>query len=267
MALKMTILVENHLSPRAAAGMQSRAGLSILIDDGESRILFDSGPDETVVHNARLINEPLTNLDAVVLSHGHYDHSGGITSLDPGTRIICHPGVLRERYAAVRLPGKVIPLKKLSVVERFCGLDVEYSKTPRVVAGRFVWSGEIAVESPKSWGYTDYRNATPDYVSDEGALIWRSSRGLVIMTGCGHRGLENTVRHCMNITGENRVYALIGGFHLRAASPLRLIRLKAFLRELAPEHVLGCHCTGRWGKLWLRNTHSVACGDTIIFEE
>ncbi|EPB2631777.1 MBL fold metallo-hydrolase, partial [Enterobacter hormaechei] len=55
--------------------------------------------------------------------------------------------------------------------------------------------------------------------------------------------------------------------HLRAASPLRLIRLKAFLRELAPEHVLGCHCTGRWGKLWLRNTHPVACGDTVIFEE
>lgn len=83
MALKMTILVENHLSPRAAAGMQSRAGLSILLDDGESRILFDSGPDETVVHNARLLNEPLTDLDAVVLSHGHYDHSGGITSLTP----------------------------------------------------------------------------------------------------------------------------------------------------------------------------------------
>ena len=76
MALKMTILVENHLSPHAAAGMQSRAGLSILLDDGESRILFDSGPDETVAHNARLINEPLTDLNAVVLSHGHYDHSG-----------------------------------------------------------------------------------------------------------------------------------------------------------------------------------------------
>ncbi|WP_240034395.1 hypothetical protein [Citrobacter europaeus] len=56
MALRMTILVEKHLSPRAAVGMQSRAGLSILLDDGESRILFDSGPDETVVHNAMLIN-------------------------------------------------------------------------------------------------------------------------------------------------------------------------------------------------------------------
>lgn len=252
----MIILVENHLSPRAAAGMQSRAGLSILLDDGESRILFDTGPDETVVRNARLLNEPLTDLDAVVLSHGHYDHSGGITSLDPGTRIICHPDILRERYAAVRLPGKVIPLKKLSVVERFRGLKVEYSKTPRVLAGRFVWSGEIPVESPESWGYTDYRSATPDFVSDEGALIW-----------CSSRGLENTVRHCMKIMGEKRVYALIGGFHLRTASPLRLIRLKAFLREIAPQHILGCHCTGRWGKLWLRNTHPVACGNTFIFEE
>lgn len=102
MALKMTILVENHLSPRAVAGMKSHAGLSILLDDEESRILFDTGPDETVVHNARLINEPLTDLDAVVLSHGHYDHSGGITSLDPGTRIICHPDILRERSFLLR---------------------------------------------------------------------------------------------------------------------------------------------------------------------
>jgi 7,8-dihydropterin-6-yl-methyl-4-(beta-D-ribofuranosyl)aminobenzene 5'-phosphate synthase len=263
----MTILVENHLSPHAAAGIQSRAGLSILLDDGESRILFDSGPDDTFIHNAGLVNEPLTNLDAVVLSHGHYDHSGGITSLSPGTRIICHPGVLRERYAGLRLPGKVIPLKKLSVTERFRGLNVEYSKNQRVVAGRFIWSGEIPVENPKPWGYIDDKSATPDYVSDEGVLIWCSSRGLVIMTGCGHRGLENTVRHCINITGEKRVYALIGGFHLRAASPLKLIRLKAFLREIAPEQVLGCHCTGRWGKLWLRNMHPVACGDTVIFEE
>ncbi|KDF13360.1 hypothetical protein AF42_03462 [Citrobacter freundii MGH 56] len=142
-------------------------------------------------------------------------------------------------------------------MERFRGLNVEYSKTPRVVAGRFVWSGEIPVESPEPWGYTDCKNATPDYVSDEGALIWCSSRGLVIMTGCGRRGLENIVRHCINITGENGVYTLIGG-HLRAASPLRLIRLKAFLREIAPEQVLRCHCTGKWGKLWLRNTHPVA---------
>lgn len=94
----MTVLIENHLPPRAAAGMQSRAGLSILLDVGESRILFDSGPDETFVRNAKLINEPLTDLDVVVLSHGHYDHSGGIASLSPGTHIICPPCVLGKMY-------------------------------------------------------------------------------------------------------------------------------------------------------------------------
>ncbi|MCQ6499728.1 MBL fold metallo-hydrolase [Raoultella planticola] len=266
MMLKMTMLVENHLSSRAVPGMQPCAGLCILLDDGDSRILFDTGPDETFIRNARLMNEPLSNLSAVVLSHGHYDHIGGVNWLNSGTRIICHPDVVRERYACVRVPGKAIPVKKLTRHLNFTGENVLFSKGPHAVGKRFTWTGEIPVEKPVAYGVTDVRTGALDYVPDEGALIWRSSRGLVIITGCGHRGLENTIRHCRNITREENIYAVIGGLHLRTASPLKLINLMKFLREIKPEKIMGCHCTGRWGRLWLKDKYRLSCGDTLFFD-
>ena len=265
--LKMTILVENQLSTRAVAGMQPRTGLSILLDDGADRILFDTGPDETYIHNAFLMNEPLSNLSAVVLSHGHYDHSGGIKYLSPHTPLICHPEAVQERYACMKVPGKTIALKRLSSPFKLSGLNAQLCRESRAIGRRFIWAGEIPAEKPSSYGVTELSSGTPDFVSDEGALVWRSSRGLVIITGCGHRGLENTVRHCINVTNEERVYAIIGGFHLRSASPLKLYKLKKFLRKIKPEIVMGCHCTGRWGRLWLRDKYHLSCGDTVFFEE
>lgn len=265
--LKMTVLVENRLSPRAVAGIRPRAGLSILLDDGDRRILFDTGPDDTFIHNARLMQEPLSNLDAVILSHGHYDHCGGTSGLYAGTRIVCHPGIAQERYACIRLPARAIPLRKLSLPLDFSRLDLVADKNPRQLGTRFVWTGEIPVKQPVVYGLTDVNAGTPDYICDEGALIWRSSRGLVIITGCGHRGLENIVRHCIAITQETRLYALIGGFHLRAASPLKLINLKRFLRSVAPDIIMGCHCTGPWGRLWLRDKYALSCGDVFTFDD
>lgn len=262
--LKITMLVENYLSPLAVRGMLPRAGLCILLDDGESRILFDTGPDETFVRNARLMNEPLSNLSAVVLSHGHYDHIGGVGWLNSNTQIICHPEVMRERYACVRVPGKAIPVKKLSLHLNFTDSNVLFSKGPHTVGKRFIWTGEIPVEKPDAYGITDVSTGALDYVPDEGALIWRSSRGLVIITGCGHRGLENTVRHCLKITEGEHVYAVIGGFHLHTASPSKLRNIMKFLREVKPEKIMGCNCTRRWGRLLLRDKYRLSCGDTVF---
>ncbi|VFS83802.1 Uncharacterised protein [Raoultella planticola] len=79
-------------------------------------------------------------------------------------------------------------------------------------------------------------------------------------------GLENTIRHCRNITREENIYAVIGGLHLRTASPLKLINLMKFLREIKPEKIMGCHCTGRWGRLWLKDKYRLSCGDTLFFD-
>ena len=141
---------------------------------------------------------------------------------------------------------------------------MEYTRAPVQISDRFIWSGEIAVENPRAYGVLAGPSATTDYVTDEGVLIYLSDRGLVIITGCGHRGVENIVRHCQNITGIRQVHALIGGFHLRSALPGELWRVRRFLRELNVDTVMGCHCTGAWGKLWLPQVISPATGDTFV---
>lgn len=129
-----------------------------------------------------------------------------------------------------------------------------------------MWSGEIAVPAPRAYGVIAGENAAVDYVIDEGVLIYKSDRGLVIVTGCGHRRIVNIVRHCQKITGIDRIHALIGGFHLRCASPRTLWHVRRFCGSISRKKIMGCHCTGTWGRLWLPAGISPATGDSWILE-
>lgn len=263
MALTLRVLLENHLASDADSRLRNRAGLSLLLQDETTSVLFDTGPDDSFLHNAALMGVSLDNLTATVLSHGHYDHCGGVPWLPDNSRIICHPTIGHERFAAVNVAGRSHKIKKLSLDIDYTRHRMEYTRTPLPISERFIWSGEIAVDHPRAYGVAAGKT---DYVIDEGVLIYLSERGLVIITGCGHRGIINIVQHCQKITGINRVHALIGGFHLRCASPRSLWQSRQFLQQLKPDKIMGCHCTGAWGKLWLPEVISPATGDTFVFE-
>ncbi|MGL4717520.1 MAG: MBL fold metallo-hydrolase [Kluyvera intermedia] len=264
MALTLNVLLENQRAGQASGSLRARAGLSLFLRDDTTSILFDTGPDDSFLHNAALMGVDLRGLTATVLSHGHYDHCGGVPWLPDNSRIICHPDIGHERYAALSLPGFQRKIKKLSLDIDYSRHRVEYSRTPVQISDRFLWSGEIAVDKPRAYGVLGGQSAATDYVTDEGVLIYQSDRGLVIITGCGHRGLMNIVRHCQSITGIKHVHALIGGFHLRSASPHELWQVRRFLQALKPDKIMACHCTGAWGKLWLPEVIAPATGDTFV---
>lgn len=264
MPLTIKVLLENRRADGAEKSLLGKAGLSLLIKDETTSVLFDTGPDSIFLHNAAVMGVSLTDLTATVLSHGHYDHCGGVPWLPNNSRIICHPQIANERFASVKLAGFSRRLKKLSLDIDYSRHQMEYSRTPVPISERFLWSGEIKVDEPRAYGIISGDNAAVDYVIDEGVLIYKSDHGLVIITGCGHRGIINIVRHCQNITGIKQVYALIGGFHLRSALPLELLRVRRFLHQLKIQKVMGCHCTGAWGRLWLPNVIAPATGDTFV---
>lgn len=114
MALTIRVLLENRLAAHADPALTAKAGLSLLLEDETSKVLFDTGPDGSFLKNAQRMGIKLDNLTATVLSHGHYDHCGGVPWLPEGSRIICHPQLTQPRYAAISLGRHVRKIKKLA---------------------------------------------------------------------------------------------------------------------------------------------------------
>lgn len=111
MALTIKVLLENHKAAGVDNALKARPGLSLLVQDESTSILFDTGPDDSFLQNASTMRIDLSDISAVVLSHGHYDHCGGVPWLPDNSRIICHPEMARERYAAITLPGMTRKIK------------------------------------------------------------------------------------------------------------------------------------------------------------
>lgn len=267
MALIIKMLLENRLGKDKDKLLQVKPGLSLVVEDETCRVLFDTGPDGSFLHNAQRMGVSLSNLTATVLSHGHYDHCGGVPWLPDNSRIICHPQVGQTRYSALSIGGHRVKVKKLSREIDYSRHRMEYSRQPLAISERLMWSGEIAVARPRAYGVLAGLSPAEDYIADEGVLIYRSTRGLIIICGCGHRGLINTLSHCQKVTGVQQIYAIIGGLHLRRAPPWRIRQIKQFLHQQKVEKVMACHCTGSWGRWWLSADSAPATGDTLVLDQ
>lgn len=152
MALIIKVLLENRLGEGQDSLLQAKPGLSLLVEDETSRVLFDTGPDGSFLHNAQRMGVSLSDLTATVLSHGHYDHCGGVPWLPDNSRIICHPLIAQQRYSALSLAGRRWKVKKLSREIDYSRHRMEYSREPLAIGERLLWSGEIAVARPRAYG-------------------------------------------------------------------------------------------------------------------
>lgn len=250
--LSYTILVDNEAH---GPGLITEHGFSIWIDTGESRILFDTGGGDALVRNAETLGIDLASADHLVLSHGHYDHTGGLASLDNslpnGVAIHAHPGIVLERYSkhadgAVHAIG-MPPAAHRSLKSR----ESDFNPTPGAASiGPGVWvSGSIPrITSFEDTGgdfWLDEACRRPDPVADDMALWVERPEGMWVFLGCAHAGVVNTIRHIQLLSGRDDVCAVIGGMHLRSASAERLRKTAQFLKGLTPEALLPCHCSGQ----------------------
>lgn len=249
MSIEITVLADNTARSRYLAEW----GLSILIETEGFRILFDTGRT-TALHNAALMGKTPIYPHAIVLSHGHYDHTEGLLEIlqqTGGVAVYAHPAVFDAKYA-LRLPGNNyeyigIPFSR-SQIEQAGGL-LHLGNQPCRLTPRITTSGEIPLES--TFEKTDDHllemkgdSYYPDRLADDLALGIETSSGLIVIAGCAHHGIINTIQQLIKVTGEQRLRAVMGGFHLYNADQLQIRHTAAWLKEAAPEKVIAGHCTG-----------------------
>jgi 7,8-dihydropterin-6-yl-methyl-4-(beta-D-ribofuranosyl)aminobenzene 5'-phosphate synthase len=246
----VTILCDNSV---AGSGVLAEHGLSLHVDAGGRAFVFDTGASGVFVGNAARLGIDLSQAAPVVLSHGHYDHTGGLAALLSswgGREVIGHPEVLAAKFSRQRSRpacaiGSPQSRRRLSRL----GATFRLSAEPQEIAPGVITSGVI----PRT---TDFEHIPPHFMAkrggqlardsfdDEQAVVVRTRRGLLVIVGCAHRGLINTIRRAIEVAGDGHVRTVIGGTHLAAAAPPQVERTVKELRALGVGRLVACHCTG-----------------------
>lgn len=250
MNCRITIICDNTVGP--LGGALGEHGFAALVEWPEGSLLFDTGQGETLLYNAMRMKRDLHGVARVALSHGHCDHTGGLMPLlrcCGGKEIFAHPGVFTRRYR-VRDSGESIAIGIPCDEAYLRGLGGRFNLSAdfREIAPNIFLTGAVprltVFESGDAGLCCDERGCEPDPVTDDQTLVVKTARGLVLLFGCCHAGLINTIEHARRETGINEVYALIGGTHLGFSSPHQLDETVRELKIYGIRKISAGHCTG-----------------------
>lgn len=249
MQVKITTLSENT----ATFGFLAEWGLSLLVEVDGLRVLMDCGLSISAVHNAPLLGVDLTTIDRIVLSHGHTDHTGGLREVlrRAGPReVIAHPAIWEKKYAhrqneKERYIGIPFAREELEAL----GAAFTLTKEPFKLSDRVMTTGEITMATPyeevdRDLFIKEGGERKPDTLADDLALVIDTDFGLVVIPGCAHRGIINTLRQAQKLTGKESIYAVVGGTHLFRSSGERIEETVVTLKGMGVQRVGASHCTG-----------------------
>jgi 7,8-dihydropterin-6-yl-methyl-4-(beta-D-ribofuranosyl)aminobenzene 5'-phosphate synthase len=249
MKIKITTLSEN-----TSAGVLAEWGLSMFIEADGKKILFDTGGGFSAVYNANLMGVDLTTAECIVISHGHYDHTGGLrevlTRMRKKIYIYAHPDIWARKYGRMESgPERYVGIPFVREGLEVMGASFQLSDKPIKLSENIMTSGEIPMVNDyeiieKYLMVKENGELKQDSLRDDLALIIDTDYGLVVILGCAHRGIVNTLQHARKITGKDLIYAAIGGTHLVHASRERQEKTAAALQEMGVQYLGVSHCTG-----------------------
>lgn len=258
MKTEVLILVENTTP---IPGFLGEYGFSALITVDDKKILFDTGSGNALMVNAAQSNIDLAQINDLVISHGHFDHTGAVLSFlntAGKKKIYGHSYMFTPRYLVlgdfkkeIGLPFKINELEErnaeIILTDEFTEIYPNIYLTgaiPRLTDYEDV-GGSFWVDAEDS--------LVPDLIADDMSMVIRHPEGLIIISGCAHAGIINTIEYACQKTGESRVLAFIGGTHLMAASEERLDKTTAAIKKYDIQKLVACHCTGFNALVKLRN--------------
>lgn len=247
---QLTVLVNNTVQRQ---GLLAEHGLSFWIKLDSTCILFDAGQTNVIRGNAELLGIALDSADMIVLSHGHYDHTGGLDAvLQNNTKkikVFAHPEAFADKYScAPHGPARDIgiPVQSRLALRKFA--DIIPTESPVEIAEGVFVTGQV----PRISDYEDVGGPyfkdkgchQPDDLVDDQAIFFDAPAGIVVILGCAHAGIVNTLRYVMQLVPGRPIHTVIGGTHLVNADESRMDRTVAALRAFDISRMMPIHCTG-----------------------
>jgi len=266
--MKLTVLVDNNtVIDRYFLG---EPGVSYFIECDDGKYLFDTGYSDIFLRNATKMDINLLQLDAVIISHGHNDHTWGLGELVKlyseaiyegyeckKPAIIAHPDAFLDKNVDGLDVGAMFSIDQLKKL-----FSVKLEKEPVWLSEKLVFLGEIernnSFEARTPIGKT-LRNGIweDDFVLDDSAMAYMSEKGLVIITGCSHAGICNIIEYAKKVCHESRVVDVIGGFHLLDPSEEKMNSTVEYLEKCQPHTLHAAHCTDLHSKIRLAKVMNV----------
>jgi 7,8-dihydropterin-6-yl-methyl-4-(beta-D-ribofuranosyl)aminobenzene 5'-phosphate synthase len=253
MKTKITVLCENLVGRLVGTGEH---GFSAFVETDRGDYLFDTGSGHSVVANSLVLKKDLRTIRRIFLSHGHYDHTGGlpeVLKLRGNVEVHGHPHLFLDRIAVLKEDDKEIkrfvgiPYKKAYL--EFLGANFVLSKDFFEVEKGIFLTGEVPRKTPferpdpRLFSEMDGK-ITQDIFLDDQSLILDTKKGLVVILGCAHSGMINILDHVIDKTGKEKFYAIMGGTHLDFLTPEQLEESIKSLKKMEIERIGISHCTG-----------------------
>lgn len=274
--MKLTVLVDNNtIIDRYFLG---EPGVSYFIQDGDYNILFDTGYSNIFIKNAYKMNIDINNINSIVISHSHNDHTWGLSYLIKHysesekynkPKLIAHTMAFLNKWDSDSKDiGSMVSEEKLS--RHF---DIALTKDPMWLTDKVVFLGEIDrkndFENKLPIGKTEHKgHKIDDYVLDDSALVYKSAEGLVIITGCSHSGICNIIEYAKKVCNDNRIVDVIGGFHLLNPSREVITKTCEYMKQNNINKIHAGHCTDLKSKIELSkvtNVEEIGVGLTLEY--
>ena len=238
--MKITVLTENRACGNNCI---NEDGLSIYIEINNNKLLLDSGITDAFLKNAETLGVNLDEVNIIALSHGHWDHGNGLKYLDKKKTLILHPECYTKRYSLRRnMEYAGINETREELSEKF---DLIETKEPYKIFENVWFLGEIdrRSEVPEKNLPTVLENKDEDYLYDDcGGIVVKLENGIVVFSSCSHSGIDNIIEQAKRITNENRVIAVMGGFHLKQTDSYTDKMIQYFKDNKIQTAYMG-HCT------------------------